>query len=156
MLRYVYGGHLSASNWEIWAKELLEAADKYGLKSLKIEAEAWYVKYLQLTVDSAIEELVYAEKMNCFLLKEAAMDFILKNSKEVIASDSFKKMPETKSIMKELLMVATMNMQDDDKKDLEEPTKLSINELRAKLDSEGGDIDGSRETMLAQLKHVKL
>lgn len=49
-------------------------------------------------------------------------------------------------------MVASMKTQDDDKKDLEDATKLSINDLRAKLFVEGEDIDGSRETLISRLK----
>jgi len=31
MLRYVYGGDISAAKWKDYGKDLLEAADKYGM-----------------------------------------------------------------------------------------------------------------------------
>ena len=57
-----------------------------------------------------IDALLYADEKNCSLLKEAATNFILKNAKEVLATDSFEDIPESKSIMREIIPVATMNM----------------------------------------------
>ena len=51
MLFYVYGGNIAASVWKDHSKNLIDAADKYGLKNFKIEAEAWYVKPIKITVD---------------------------------------------------------------------------------------------------------
>mmetsp|Transcript_19029 Transcript_19029/g.41217 ORF Transcript_19029/g.41217 Transcript_19029/m.41217 type:complete len:410 (-) Transcript_19029:145-1374(-) len=152
MLYYVYGGNIAASEWKERSKNFIDAADRYGVKDFKIEAEAWYVKHLKITVDNVVDTLDYANTKECFLLKEAAMNFILKNGKEVLASDTFDSIPESKSITREIIPLATMNdVQEDDKKELDDPTKLSINELRAKLYAKGKEIDGPRKRLIDQL-----
>lgn len=40
LLYYVYGGNIDESEWDEQLKALIEAADRYGVKNLKIEAEA--------------------------------------------------------------------------------------------------------------------
>ena len=151
MLYYVYGGKIGAAEWKEKSKDFIDAGDKYGLKDFKIEAEAWHVKHLEITVANVVEELIYADKMNCFLLKEAAMNFVLKNSEEVLASDSFENMPKSDSVMREIVSLAAINNRADDKENSYGVTKLSINELRAKLHENGKDIDGPRNALIAQL-----
>jgi uncharacterized small protein (DUF1192 family) len=133
-LRYVYGGDISAGKWKDHAKDLLEASDKYGLTNLKIEAEAWYVKLLKFSVGDVVETVAYAEKMNCFLLKEAAIDFIVTNANEVLASGTLMNIPESKDIIREILWsVATMSKQEQHKIDSKDLHQLSMNDLRARL-----------------------
>ncbi|KAL7526650.1 hypothetical protein ACHAXR_001579 [Thalassiosira sp. AJA248-18] len=151
MLYYFYGGTIAAAEWKAHSKDLIDAADRYGVKNLKIEAEAWYVKHLKITVDNVIDTLALADEKNCFLLKEVATKFIMKNINDVLASDSFQSMPESKNITSEILSVASMNIRNDGKRDLKDLTKLSINELRAKLYDEGKDIDGPRKMLIDQL-----
>ena len=40
-------------------------------------------KHLEITIDNVIDTFSYAEGKSCFLIKELASDFILKNAKEV-------------------------------------------------------------------------
>jgi uncharacterized small protein (DUF1192 family) len=134
LLRYVYGGDISAGEWKDHSKDLLEASDKYGLTNLKIEAEAWYVKLLKIYVGDVVETVAYAEKMNCFLLKEAAIDFIVTNANEVLASGTLMNIPESKDIIREILWsVATMSKQEQHKIDSKDLHQLSMNDLRARL-----------------------
>jgi len=152
MLYYVYGGHISAEVWERHSQTLIEAADKYELKSLKIEAEAWYLKQLKFKVEEVVETVAYADKMNCFLLKEAAIDFIVENADEVLSSDSFENLPHSKIITEDILFaIASKNKKDKAKKG-GDVTKISINDLRAKLYDKGKDIDGSRKMLIGRLK----
>ena len=112
MLRYVYGGDILADKWKDHAKDLLEASDKYGLTNLKIEAEAWYVKLLKFSVGDVVETVAYAEKMNCFLLKEAAIDFIVANAKVVLASGTLMNILESNVFTRDIIcLVATMSKQ---------------------------------------------
>ena len=94
---------MSVADWKDHSKDLIEAADKYGVNNLKLVAEAWYVKFLKMKADDVAETLIYAEKMNCFLKKEAAIDFIVANANEVLASDAIEDIPEFKSIILEIL-----------------------------------------------------
>jgi len=154
MLRYVYGGDLSAADWKDHAKDLIEAADKYGLTNLKIEAEARYVKLLKFSPGDAVETVAYAEKMNCFLLKEAAIDFIVANVDEVMASGTHKNIPESKEIIWDIMRsVSTMKQQGQKRKiDSGDLNQLSMDDLRACLESKGKDFDGSKEDLVARLK----
>ena len=89
MLEYVYGKRILADDWKDHSKSILDASGKYGLSALRLEAEAWHVKNLDLSVDGAIDELLYADGNHCLLLKKAVIDFIVENGQAVIASSSF-------------------------------------------------------------------
>jgi hypothetical protein len=148
LLRYVYGGDISAGEWKDHAKDLLEASDKYGLTNLKIEAEAWYVKLLKFSAGDVVETVAYAEKMNCFLLKEAAIDFIVANAKLVQASGTLMNIPESNVITRDIICsVATMNKQGQHNNN-----RNSMNDLRVRLELQGKDIDGPKETLIARLR----
>jgi len=69
VLYHVYGGKVSDEELEANAKELIDAADKFGVVSLKLEAEACYVKSTSLTTDNILDKLLYADSQNCALLK---------------------------------------------------------------------------------------
>jgi hypothetical protein len=69
LLNYIYGG--------THAKEIIDAADKYGVVNLKLEAEACFVEGTTFTIENVMEHLFYAESENCALLKEVTMDFIV-------------------------------------------------------------------------------
>jgi hypothetical protein len=112
-------------------KDLIKAADKYGLSNLKIESEGWYVNYLKFAADNAVEILIYAAGMNCFLLKEAVVNFIVANANKVLA---------------------TLGIKCTDKgKDL---SQLSINKLQAYLDLVEKDFDGSKQMLVGRLKKL--
>lgn len=104
MLMHVYGKNIYANDWKRYARQILEASGKYGFSSLKLEAEAWHVKFLKLTVDNVIDELLYADGTDCVLLKRAAMDFIIKSGQEVLASSTYDKLDESPRLRKEVMM----------------------------------------------------
>ncbi|KAL7525078.1 hypothetical protein ACHAXR_000849, partial [Thalassiosira sp. AJA248-18] len=79
LLQYVYGGDIRP-DWENDAKKFIDAAGKYGVINLKVEAEAWYVAYCNFTVENMVADLLYADAKNCPLLREAAIDFIWTHS----------------------------------------------------------------------------
>ena len=65
-------------------KDIIDAADRYGVVGLKLEAETSFVTSTTITLDNVIEYLLYADSVNCALIKEAVMDFILKNHRKVL------------------------------------------------------------------------
>ena len=145
LLKYVYGGEVEA-DWKTDAKKYLDAADKYGIIGLKVEAEALYVTYHNFTVDNAVEDLLYADGKNYPLLREAAMKFIMENAKEVIESSSFENVLMTKEITKEIMRgMAKGGCVSDG--------KMTVNDLRMALDDKGLDVDGSREMLASRLKN---
>jgi hypothetical protein len=76
LLKYMYGGEVVDVMFHSHAKEIIDAADKYGIVNLKLEAEVRFVEATTFTMDNVMDHLLYAESKNCALLKEAAMDFI--------------------------------------------------------------------------------
>jgi hypothetical protein len=78
MLYYVYGGTVPATFLKEHARDFTDAADKYSIVNLKLEAEAAYVNSTTITIENAMDNLLYADAKNCALLKETVMDFLTK------------------------------------------------------------------------------
>eukprot|EP00984_Skeletonema_dohrnii_P027462 scaffold17002_cov75-Skeletonema_dohrnii-CCMP3373.AAC.2 len=161
LLCYVYGGDISDDDFAVHEKDFINAADKYGVTNLKLEAEVWYVNNTEITIDNVIDNLLYADAMNCALLKEAVMDFIVENKEEVMQRVSFQDVPG--DVCKDLLAaVSRRDEKDSSGDDGEDETtdvemtysKMRIRDLRQRLDAKGLglDIDGSREALIANLK----
>ena len=61
--------------------ELMVAADKYAIDSLKEECGQHLSQ--NLTVENAGEYLVLAHRINCVKLRESSLDFMAKNAKAI-------------------------------------------------------------------------
>ena len=151
MLYYVYGGKISENDMNSNAKEIIDAADKYGIVTLKLEAEAAFVTSTTITFDNVIDNLLYADATNCALIKEAVMDFIYENRKEAVTKLSFNDVPG--HVITDLLTAVNR----EEFKGSTSPYVNSFNlmrvgTLRKMLDEKGLDIDGSREMMIARLR----
>ena len=59
----------------MFAKDIINACDKYGVVHLKLEAEATYVESTTITIDNMMDNLLYADSKNLALLKESVMDY---------------------------------------------------------------------------------
>jgi len=162
LLYYVYGGEIDEDEFVMHAKDLINAADRYGVTNLKLEAEVWYVHSTKITIENVIDNLLYADAMNCALLKEVLMDFIVETKEEVMQRVSFNDVPG--DVCKDLL-AAMARREDvagsDDVKEAEAQdvdvemknfSKMRIGDLRQRLDEKGLGIDGSREALIATLK----
>ena len=151
LLYYVYGGKIADEEMEENAKEIIDAADKYGIVGLKLEAEAAFVTSETITFDNAIDTLLYADATNCALLKEAVMDFIYENRKEAVSKLSFDDVPG--SVVKDLLTAVNRNVDDGSTStDANDFSMMRVSTLRKMLDEKGLDVDGSREAMIARLE----
>ena len=64
-LSYIYGMTISNDNMKLHAKEIINAADMFGVPSLKLEAEARLVEDTVITIENVMDLLVYAECKNC-------------------------------------------------------------------------------------------
>ncbi|KAL7540021.1 hypothetical protein ACHAXR_009848 [Thalassiosira sp. AJA248-18] len=148
MLYYVYGGKVAEEDMKLHYKEIIEAANKYGVVNLKLEAEASYVMSTTISIDNVMEHLLYADAMNCALLKEAVMDFIVENRAEVLEKVSLNDAPG--GVLADLL--AASIRRDSGGADDHELNAMRISDLRKKLHEKGLNIDGSRETLIATLK----
>ena len=95
LIRYLYGRGLVVDECITFAKDLIDAADKYGVINLRLEAEVWYVHSATISAENVIDNLLYADAKNCALLKEALMDFIVENKKKSCRKYRSKMSPET-------------------------------------------------------------
>ena len=138
LLSYVYGRKVGDEVMKNNAKAIINAADKYNVVNLKLEAEASLVSTTAFTVDNAKELLLYADEMSCALLKEAAMDFLVKNSGEAQKMSFGDLVPG--NLMTDLF--AAIEMDDSTR----------VGNLRERLHGKGLDVDGSRQAMIARLE----
>ena len=155
MLYYVYGGKLAEEELKLNAKDIIDACDKYGVVGLKLEAEACYVKSTTTTIDNMMDNLLYADSKNCALLKEAVIDFVVKNGQDVLEKVSLKDVPG--GVFADLLpaMTREKNKATSVESTGDKFTTMRVSELRRKLDEKGLDVDGSREAMIAALQESK-
>ncbi|EJK73622.1 hypothetical protein THAOC_04739 [Thalassiosira oceanica] len=103
LLYYCYGGKIGNDDLQSDAKDIIDAADRFGIVSLKLEAEACYIDKVELTLDNFIEVVTYADSKNLALLKEHCMDFLSSANKiEAAEKVSFDDIPS--HLMKDLLV----------------------------------------------------
>ena len=151
ILYYAYGGKLPEDELKKNAKDIINACDKYGVVNLKLEAEAVYVKSIELTMDNIIDNLLYADSKNLALLKEAVMDYIVKNKTSVIGKMSFDNAPG--HLITDVLSAMARGEQPSPEEDESAKyVKMRVGTLRKMLDEKGLNVDGSRESMIALLK----
>ncbi|KAL7536378.1 hypothetical protein ACHAXR_007126, partial [Thalassiosira sp. AJA248-18] len=100
-----------------------------------------------IEVDNVMEHLLDSDAMNCALLNEAVMDFMVENRAEVIEKTSLDEAPG--GLLADIL-AATMRRDSDEGGD--EFSLMRISDLRKKLHEKGLDIDGSRKTLIVTLK----
>ena len=154
LLEYIYG-HESADFFEtdiVQVKEVLEAADKYGVAYLKLKAEACYVSSIELTFDNVMEHLHYADSMNCALLKEIVMDFIANRREVIIKRKILKDIPG--DLINDVL-AATIRVEYARVGDVVDLSAMSINEIRRRAHKKGLVVDGSREMLISSLERLE-
>ena len=152
LLYYIYGGKIADEDMKFHVREIIDAADKYGVISLKLEAEAHLVQATTFTIENVKEVLIYADSMNCALLKEAAMDFVVQNKDEVMSKISFgDTIPGT--LMRDLMAAyARGDNRAVGGNGENEYNTMRIYELRQIVHKKGLEVDGSREMLIASLK----
>ena len=152
LLKYMYGGEVVDVMFHSHAKEIIDAADKYGVVNLKLEAEVRFVEATTFTMDNVMDHLLYAESKNCALLKEAAMDFIAENKFEAMKKLSFKDAPGT--LMGDLLIAVVRGEQngETDKNGNNDPSMMRISDLRRNAHLKRLNVDGSREMLIESLE----
>lgn len=161
LLSYVYGGSVPKDDLRAHAKDIIDAADKFSIVNLKLEAERAYVDSTEITIDNVMDKLLYADAMNCFLLKELAVDFLADNGEEVLDSASFNNLPG--HVVKDVLVAITrkkkkavaevafdFNKQTFSTRGL---SLMSVSDLRRKMYYMGLDMDGSREAMIEAISN---
>ena len=152
LLYYCYGGKITEEDLQTNAKNIIEAADRFGVINLKLEAEACYADTLELTLDNIIEVVTYADSKNLALLKEHCMDFLSSANKiEAAEKVSFDDMPPR--LVKDLMVAFARREGESSKGD--ELCTMRVSELRRLAHAEGLSVDGSREMLIASIKEYE-
>ena len=149
LLYYIYGGKISDDDMKSCTKEIINAANRYGVATLKLEAEACLVVGTTFSLENVMEQLIYGDSMGCALLKEVAMDFVVKNKAEVLEKTSFVNAPG--NLMQDLL-AAVVRGEKRTSGGRNKVNALRIYELRCIAHERGLDVDGSREMLIASIK----
>ena len=155
LLRYIYGRTIPDLGADIsHTKELIEAADRYGLSNLKLKAEACYVSSLTVTMENVMEHLHFADSKNCALLKENVMDFIVENKGDILENSIMTDAPI--DLVNDVLAAMFRAEKKGQRNYVNDSySVISISELREKAYYEQVDIDGSRESLIASLKQAQ-
>jgi hypothetical protein len=146
LLYYMYEGKIEDDEMKMCAKQIIDAANAYGIFNLKLDAEVRFVAATTFMMKNVLDLLVYAESMNLALLKRAVTDFIAENKIEAAETLSFEDAP--KFIIKDLLITfATGEWNSNNELD-----RMPINELHWNCHMKRLDFEGSREVLTVALK----
>ena len=61
LLYYIYGGKTADDDTKAHSKDIIDASNRYGVSTLKLEAEACLVESTTFSLDNVMEHLIYAE-----------------------------------------------------------------------------------------------
>ncbi|KAL3770229.1 hypothetical protein ACHAWU_009169 [Discostella pseudostelligera] len=153
---YIYGGTTPCFESSESIKDVIKAADRFGVINLKLEVEVHYVSSLTLTLDNVMENLHFADSNNCALLKESVMDYIIKNKVEMlekkVLSDAI-----IEGLGSDILAAIIRGEKKDGVAESHEDNfnAMSVNELRRRAFWSRLDVDGSREMLIAALDKKK-
>ncbi|EJK60040.1 hypothetical protein THAOC_19677 [Thalassiosira oceanica] len=149
LLYYCYGGKIDKEDLQSDAKDIIEAADRFGIVSLKLEAEACFVDTVELTLDNIVEIVTYADSKNLALLKEHCMDFLSSANKiEVAKRVSFDDMP-SRLVTDLMVALARSEIKSSVSVDLD---LMRVSQLRKLAHEKGLSVDGSREMLINAIK----
>jgi hypothetical protein len=146
-LLYMYGGKIEDAKMKLHPKEIIDAADLYGVVNLKLDAEVRFVEATIFTMENVLDHLEYAESMNLALLIETAMKFIVENKIEAPNTLSFKDAP--KRIVNDLLVTFATGEGNSNN----ELNRMPVDELRRDCLLQRLDFEGSRDALIAALKN---
>ena len=98
----MYGGMVSNNILRDHAKDIIEAADRFGVEKLKLKTEEMYLEQNAITFDNIMDTLLYSDTKNCTIIKAAVMDCLVRLSDTAFVQQlSFKGVPG--HLMKDLL-----------------------------------------------------
>ena len=152
VLRYVYGGDVPNEKDVLRiGKEIIDAADRFDVVGLKLAVEAHLVACCVIDESNVVDYLLFAHSKTCPLLKEYAISYFVRRANDIINSKSMKKLESTE-LLPELMAAVVKNSDSIARVGGTGFEKMTVDELRKKLDEDGLDVDGSREMLVARIK----
>lgn len=104
MLRYVYVGEVN--DIDLIAGDLLAAADKYAIDELKLRCGKSLID--NLSVDSAVESLVIADRYYMKQFKAKIIEFITSHSADIVKAPSFKLLTDIPHVLYDVCLAIGM------------------------------------------------
>jgi len=149
VLRYVYGEEIPKSATILnKGKDIISAADRFGIVGLKLAVEAILVESLVLRINTVADWLVFADSKTCPLLKEQATAYFASRSADILKCESSKLLKESPKLLTELLIEASKSSNESHFSG----GNASVDEMRKKLHARGLGVDGSKETLISRLQ----
>ncbi|EJK57828.1 hypothetical protein THAOC_22093, partial [Thalassiosira oceanica] len=129
VLYFCYGGTVSEEELSGNSKAIIEAADRFGIVDLKLQAEAVLAKQTEITVDNMLDNLLYANSKNLAFFQEKIMDFVAENGNKIVGRVSFSSVPS--ELMSDLLTAVAEGTKSKSEVAPEDDLKLMrVGELR--------------------------
>ena len=156
ILRFVYGGEVPPKDvLKDEARTLIQAADRFGVTGLKLSAEAELASS-SINAESCAELILFADGTNCAMLKEAAVDFFVAQSVDVMKSDGYEQIEQSPTITKELMlaMAAGSKKRPASGTSSGDIKRMRVSALRQELENKGLDVDGSKDMLVARLENA--
>ena len=151
VLYFCYGGKVEEEELASNAKAIIDAADRFGIVSLKLQAEAVLTEQTDIAVENMLDNLLYAHSKNLAFFQETIMDFVAMNGDKIIGNVSFSNAPG--ELITDILTAFSRGKKSTGEAAPEDDLKyMRVGELRRRLHSKGLCIDGSREAMIALLR----
>ena len=163
VLRFTYCDELSspeALSTPEGARDVLEAADRFGVTRLKQLAEI-ELATRHLSVESAADLLLLADAHSCPQLKESASELFVSKAAEVMATEGWVRLGASADLLRELVGVlasANKRARDDDGEGAaaDRVKRMRVSELRQALTKSGLDTDGARAELEGRLREQLL
>lgn len=123
------------------------------------------LKYFAINESNIVQNLIFAEQLNCAIIKETCMDMFIAKFDSMVYSDSFRDILVGSPDLLQELMIELRNADpphsDDDDwgrpaNDPPPPTPLTnynVNELLRMCMKQGLDYDGTKEVLLSRIQN---
>jgi hypothetical protein len=154
VLKYIYGAETPKIANYAEGRDLIDAANRFGLSNLKVAVETVLVESFVFTIDTVVDTLIFAEAKTCPLLKESALLYISARAGDVTRTASFPELAVSHNLMAEILQLCHVKPGES----FYDPTRIemmSVNNLRKKLLKRGLEIDGTKESLAEAVKYSK-
>eukprot|EP00985_Skeletonema_marinoi_P000084 scaffold22_cov225-Skeletonema_marinoi.AAC.12 len=139
VLKYIYGG--SPPNQQDvlkYGKEIIEAANRYGVSSLKLEIERSFIELRVVDTSNCLDFICFAQENSCTALKEYAISYLIARPQDVMnVSDSAERLKDSPDLMLEILC-AIMKIEPETISPPKNPKPTKWKSLLSRKRSKGG------------------
>ena len=147
LLEHIYSGSYPTKEQIIeYGRQLIDAANKYELISLKMHVENVLVHERIMRKENVVNCILFADAQCCPLLKEYAMAFFSVHCSDILKSEHSKCLKESGDLMSEIILF--MRPANGASR------TMTVNELRKELGKLKLDVDGSKDALVSRLKEA--